>query len=274
MAIFYMVFRRRWGLIELLNISLLLAAAVMSLRLLLVQAVITALGLALRFGGLERIRAMRVLVFGALTFAALTLMTWSREAGLYGKLVGTDNPLMMQYMQIKRYLGAPIQVSLGVARLIWEDKHANPKNMKYWKPVTPTFLHPQKEKDYSRGTGIWLWYEDNVDIDKGLTTNSAMAAIYPDMGLVIFPFMSLLSFVGAWVYGRFWTSDGPLVMIALVVLYGFFELWRTYVFNNGFFIFQLTEIGLASVIGAVVYRFRLDYSQALPGWRNSQSRNA
>ncbi|XZE54479.1 hypothetical protein SH139x_000446 [Planctomycetaceae bacterium SH139] len=241
-AMYRLVFLGRFSWLDALNFCLLLAAAAISARLLIAQAVIFAGGLAIRFDAIQQVKGRTILLTTLGLSVCIVTFTWARSAGSYRDFFGVSNPVAMTYLECQRYLAAPIQASMGVARIAAYQPHrGSPSNViKY---VTPTFLHPEEEKagDNSGGVGE-QWYLDEVDVDETLTTNSAFVDMYGDLGLWAFPVIAWVSFLAAGVGTYFWRADNLLCLIGCVVLYGFFELWRTYYFAAGSFTFLILAI--------------------------------
>ena len=255
LAIYHIVFRRRFGLLSIVNLLLVLATAVMSARLILVEAVFVSLALAVRFGGIENFPLRRVVPIGIVLACALMFMTWFREGGTYSDMVGTRNPVVMQYLQIKRYLGAPIQVSLGVSRIALDGDGPSERELNPWLSLTPTFWYPEHEKaDNSGGLGL-QWYLGAVDIEPNLTTNSAFALLFGRLSWWSFPFMALSAFLFSWLAMGLWRLEGPLFLASLPILYSFAELWRWYQFNHGFIIFQWGIVTALFIIVSVLPDF-------------------
>ena len=261
-ALFRLLFRDRRGLIDFLNVGLLLAAAVISARLLLVQSVFICFGAAVRFGGLQRFRPLKLLVFGGLGFVTLASMTWLREAGYYARFEHGDNPVWAQCLHVRRYVASPFQGAAGTARIAWEEPNRPLGSLKPWKNFLPTFLHSTEEKQ-NDAFGHNQWTLGQIDIDEELSTNSALAQLYGDLGIWCFPFMGLTALVLAWGIGLAWKLDNPLFLLSLIPLYGFFELWRMFLFNQGFVFFLLAEIVACSFLTVLLPWRRNDNQQFL-----------
>ncbi len=138
--------------------------------------------------------------------------------------------LSVTFLEVQRYLGAPVQASVGVARLAINHppRGATRNLIKY---VTPTFMHPEdlRPNDNSGGVGD-QWYLRKIDVEDTLTTNSAFVEMYGDLGFWSFPIMGWIAFVMALAGSYFYRAENLMCMIGCVVMYGFFELWRTYYF--------------------------------------------
>ncbi len=244
-ALYRLIFLGRFSWLDGLNLFLLLAAASLSARLLLVQAVLFAGGLAVRFDQLRHVTT-RAMVLAVLGLGSLVVFfTWVRTASSYREYFGVENPIAVTFLEVQRYLGAPVQASVGVARIAL-DHPARGATRNVIKYVTPTFLHPAdlKPDDNSGGVGE-QWYLRKVDVEETLTTNSAFVEMYGDLGYWSFPIMGWIAFLMSAIGSYFFRAENLLCLIGCVVLYGFFELWRTYYFAAGSFTFLILAVLLA-----------------------------
>lgn len=244
-ALYRLVFQGKFGWLDAINLGLLLAAAALSARLLIAQAVLFAGGLAVRFDQL-RFVSTRAITLAVLGLSVLVIgFTWVRTAGSYREYFGVENPLALTFLEVQRYLGAPVQASVGVARIAI-DHPARGSTRNVIKYVTPTFLHPEdmRPTDNSGGVGD-QWYLRKVDVEETLTTNSAFVEMYGDLGYWAFPIMAWIAFLMSAVGSYFFRAENLLCMIGCIVLYGFFELWRTYYFAAGSFTFLILAVFLA-----------------------------
>ncbi len=244
-ALYRLIFQGKFGWLDALNLGLLLAAAALSARLLIAQAVLFAGGLAVRFDQL-RFVSTRVIMLAVLGLSLLVIcFTWVRTAGSYREYFGVENPLAVTFLEVQRYLGAPVQASVGVARIAI-DHPGRGSTRNVIKYVTPTFLHPadMRPNDNSGGVGE-QWYLRKVDVEETLTTNSAFVEMYGDLGYWAFPIMAWIAFLMSVVGSYFFRAENLLCLIGCVVLYGFFELWRTYYFAAGSFTFLILAVCLA-----------------------------
>lgn len=246
-ALYRLVFLGKFGWLDAINFCLLLAAAALSARLLIAQAVLFAGGLAVRFDQLRHV-STRAITLAVLGLSALVItFTWVRTAGSYREYFGVENPIAVTFLEVQRYVGAPVQASVGVARIAL-DHPARGANRNVIKYVTPTFMHPAdlRPDDNSGGVGQ-QWYLRNVDVEETLTTNSAFVEMYGDLGYLSFPLMAWIAFSMSAVGSYFFRAENLLCLIGCVVLYGFFELWRTYYFAAGSFTFLILAVLLAVV---------------------------
>ncbi|EMI55459.1 hypothetical protein [Rhodopirellula sallentina] len=241
-AMYRIVFQRKLTRLDAMNLVLLLAAAAISARILILQAVIFSGGLAIRFKDIGRISTRTLGITGLVLAMLIVTLTWVRSAGSYRDYFGVRNPVAMTFLEIQRYVGAPVQASMGVARIAaHQPPRGSLSNVVAY--VTPTFLHPAhlKAEDNSGGVAA-QWYLHDVDISETLTTNSAFVDMYGHLGFWAFPVIAWSTFVMATVGSYFWRSDNLLCLIGCIVLYGFFELWRTYYFSAGSFTFMILAV--------------------------------
>lgn len=235
----------RW--VDTLNLAMLLSVSFVSARLLFVQALFVALGLSVKFEVHRLLRLRAALVLGAIFALGIGAMTFVRTAGSYAVRWGITNPLMMGYIEVKRYVGVPIQVSLGTARLAFAGVGSRPPAGDL-SDVLPTFFRAlERSRDHAGGIGE-QWYLSEVDVSKNLTKNSAFATVVGSLGSIAIPFIGVTSLLFGFVFGWLHRGSVASVCASLVVLYGFAELWRTYYFNSGSFLFLL---GLAATLGVI-----------------------
>lgn len=238
-AFYNLLSRRKMTLpLDILNISMLLIVALVSARILIFQAVI--FSLFLRYsaeGQTGSFKPVRSLVIFAAVFATLVGFTYSRSAGTYKNQLNIENPILVTAVEFSRYIAMPVQVTVGVANIATTDRMEKLMN---FQPMylAPSFLHPRALKmDNSGGVGA-QWYYSHIDVPGTLTTNSAFAAAVGYLGHFVFiglpPIIFLFSAI-FYLVAR--SGDLVLTLYAGVVLYAFFELWRTYYFSAGSFIF-------------------------------------
>ena len=245
-AIYRLVFLGKFHWLDAVSLGLLLMAAALSARIMLAQAMLFAGGLAVRFDQLHRVNS-RIMALAFVSMSVLVIgFTWARTAGTYREYFGVENPVAVTFLEVQRYLGAPVQASVGVARLAVDHpgRGASRNVIKY---VLPTFLHPEylRVSDNSGGVGE-QWYLHNVDVDETLTTNSAFVEMYGDLGFWSFPLMAWIAFSMSAVGSYFYRAENLLCLIGCIVLYGFFELWRTYYFAAGSFAFLILAVALSA----------------------------
>lgn len=234
------VLRRRFAL-DYLAIALVLFCAFISARIMLIQTAfffgfmfVNQVGNRRRILKLGRGRAA-MLAIGS--FVAIVSFTYVRSASTYKEELGITNPVAVTAVELSRYAGMPIQVTLGVGEIIAESNMVESRPVR---PVylAPTFFHPDDiEADNSGGVGQ-QWYLGRVDIPATLTTNSAFASLVGYLGIWAFVAMPIVCFFFAlpfFALARLHTLESRLYQA--VILYAFFELWRVYFFSSGSFIF-------------------------------------
>lgn len=238
-AVYNMVSRRRKTLlIDFANLVMLIIVAFVSARILIFQTVIFVVFL--RYAtrdGRERPRPLRNTLIFAAVFAVLTGFTYSRSGGTYKYQLGIENPVAATLVEFSRYIAMPVQVTVGVANIATTSRLEELMN---FQPMylAPSFLHPAALKqDHSGGVGS-QWYFSHIDVPGTLTTNSAFAAAVGYLGHFVFLGLPPIIFLYSLMFFLVSRSgDLVLTLYGGVILYAFFELWRTYYFSAGSFIF-------------------------------------
>jgi hypothetical protein len=224
-ALGHIILRRKATALDLWNLVVLLAAAAVSARLLLILAVVLAVGMLLSAKPDTRI-SIRWAIAGVIAaFIVLTPLNYSRNANFYRTYYNETNAFEMNAHEIAAYLGAPFQVSLGVANHDIEGR-IDPGDLQ-------AFLIPSYLPSLPIELGNDPTYRGVVDVEDDLTTNSALAQLYPSMGLLAFPFTMAMSFLAGCFIGHFVRYDNYLHVAGWALLYAFAELWRIYLFNQG-----------------------------------------
>ncbi|MGM9473808.1 O-antigen polymerase [Pseudarthrobacter sp. YS3] len=229
-----------------INCLLLIMNALLTSRLSLVMAIVVFFFLMAHEDSSRRFKPLGIAFAGLVIFAALTIFNFVRN-GNYYRLFGVDNPIAMNVYQIMAYVGAPGQVSLGVASSIFNGKFGKQvPAASAVEAVIPTFLRAEKA-DKSATTDPAI-YGYNVDIAPNLNTNSAFADTYAKYGwwglvaiLVLLASMSLL-------FGIFSRVGGVYAAGAGVIGYGFAEFWRLFLFSQGISVFLV----LLTITSAVI----------------------
>ncbi|HLF71281.1 MAG TPA: hypothetical protein VI759_03945 [Dehalococcoidia bacterium] len=225
-AIFRVFDRRRIGLLDLLNFLLLGAAALISARLLIVVAVMIAVGIAGKVRDL-RLAPLFVVLAAAAFFVLLIPFTYGRTAGTYEDDYGITNPVEITLAEISAYVGAPMQVAIGVAdQDLTKSGSFGDRLTALRRSLTPTYI-----RDDTQGSPPY--WRDYIDLDGGLTTNSAFAELTGPQGLLAFPFIAAVSFVAALAAGYFLTYRSYVFLAGIAIIYAFAELWRTFLFMQG-----------------------------------------
>ncbi|GAA5504906.1 hypothetical protein [Novipirellula caenicola] len=243
---------RMTRLCDWINLVAVLLGAALSQRMLITQACFVAVGCHLLALPERRISWKSMLIPAGCILVIATAMTYVRNANFYADRYNVKTPAGVMQVQIARYLAAPMQVSLSVSRFAaYRDSDAaHHSNMKYL--LLPTFLHDESRKtDFSGGVGE-QWYLGFTDVDKTLTTNSALAEIYQDAQGNTFLFACIAFFLFAVIATGLIQLKMFVSVAGLMLLYSFAEIWREYQFNNGLVYFQLVAILAATVIGIAI----------------------
>lgn len=243
----YLYRKRKASLFSVVVNCLLLAMnALLTSRLSLVMAIVILLFLMAQEDSAKRIKPLLLVFTGCVIFAALTVFNLVRN-GNYYRLFGVDNPIAMNLYQIMTYVGAPGQVSLGVASSIFNGKFEKHVPVAAAiEAMTPTFLRSGKGE--KSGTTDPAIYGYSVDIAPNLNTNSAFADTYAKYGwwglLAILIVLALVSLL----FGVFIRVGGVYAAGAGVIGYGFAEFWRLFLFSQGISVFLI----LLTVVGAII----------------------
>ena len=240
------------------NVLLLIVSVTLASRLSLIIAVLVYLFLFLRTTGAARIRPWILIAASLGLLLMLTVLNYVRTAGTYEKF-GVDNPIAMNFYQIAAYLGAPAQVSLGVSTAI-----AKGEFMVAGDPITslhvilPTFLDFEK-LPFGNGT-VAGRYDNLVSVAENFNANSAFADTYARYGWWgLFYILCALGFA-AFLFGVFAHYRSVVAVISAVLLYGFADFWRGFLFNQGVLIalvlFAMAGLGFALLWPSAVRRFQ------------------
>jgi hypothetical protein len=118
----YLWRKRRASLsMAVINCLLLILNALLTSRLSLVMAIVVFCFLSAQDMPKMRIRAVTTVVWAAVFFAVFTLFNYVRNGNFY-RLFGVENPVLMNVYQVLSYVGAPGQVSIGVASAIYNGE--------------------------------------------------------------------------------------------------------------------------------------------------------
>lgn len=243
--------RRRFHLLHVLNLVLLVFSAAIASRISLIIAAIVVLGLAARHLQTVHVptrRLLAVLFAGvAALFFALGLLNYARNAGFY-RLHGVRNPVVMNVDETVRYLSAPFQASMAVGN-----------NASRW-PKAPSTI--------ASGARVYLLptyltsgvpgpvnlasyrYRRVIAISPLLTTNSVLAAMYGVFGLVAFPILGSVALIAAVLAGYASRYRSYVFIAGLVIAYCFAEWWRMYMFNQGIVQFLVLAVALWGLVGS------------------------
>jgi hypothetical protein len=270
--------RRRFRLLHVVNLLVLLLAAAIASRTSLIIAAIAVAGLAARH--LHGVRARRVvglLLLGIVVlFLALSLLSYSRDADFYRSYRVRD-PLVMTIDEMVRYVGIPFQAAVAVSNHVtkWPAAPASAA------PGTRVFLLPtyvSKSVPTSVVAGENR-YAKIVAIPASQTTNSVLAMTYGVFGALAFAVLGFAVLVAGVVAGHASRYRSYVFLAGLVVAYCLAEWWRTYVLNQGIIHFLILALAFWGVVGASVDRWTggrwsrftgfLLPEDRRPGWRRA-----
>lgn len=233
--------------LDALNVAFLGATALISSRLAVVCCLVLVAHLSVVRGTVGVLRIKPLILIFVCVGTAMTFFNYSRNANFYKKTYGAENPVEMQLIELKRYIGEPFRVTLSCATIIAAgnaDRAA--ADLDWQDAVLPTFFREHSAPTLANDV---RWYHNLVDVDRSLTANSAFVDIVPTMGMAAFPFIFAVSFACAicvaWLprHGFLPTLSGG------AILYGFAELWRLFLFNEGVLIFLvLAPIATAAIV--------------------------
>ncbi|MFT2816896.1 hypothetical protein [Leifsonia sp. A12D58] len=237
------------GNLALFNVALLVVNIALASRISLIVAILVYAMLQYRALGKVRIKIWALVAGAAVIFMSLTAFTYVRSANYYEEN-GVSSPIAMNFYQIASYLGAPAQVSVGVSNLIADGSfRVTGDPVSSLGAITPTFL---ADKDLNQPSSVSERYNNRVSIADNLSTNSAFADTYAAFGGWGLFYTLVPLGIGAFGFGVFARYRSVVVSFSAVLLYGFFEYWRIFMFNKGFLLFLLFAIG-----AAVVFSFAL-----------------
>ncbi len=206
-ALYRIVRWRSFGLLNILNVLLLGASALLlGSRLTLIATLLTVVFL-LNFGkGSIPFSIPKLTLFATVLFLILSALNYSRNANYY-----ESNRLsfgLAGVSEIVAYLGSPFQVAFGSA------------------PVVDQLV-----------AGGGETYRNYVDVEVNLNTNSAFVHLHEQMGFVSWAYIAVICVFMGFVFECL-VSRGKTIFLlpAGAVLYGSAELWRLDLFHQGIFI--------------------------------------
>jgi hypothetical protein len=243
-GLYYLYLRKGPRVLHLANLLALFVAALIASRMSLLMSAFIFAGIVERRGlAIPRRHWIGLTIVCAML---LVYFNWSRNYWAYTTVWGVTNPLTMAIAETMAYLGAPFQVSIGVANnlevlpsvSIWECLGA----------ILPTYvenLSGPAWKDMVEAYRAW------VDVEPCLTTNSAFAWLVMSGGYTAFPIMGLVSFAAAYLAGHFRGYRNQMALISYLLSYGFAELWRVYLFRAGMLHFLIFSIILSTFVASI-----------------------
>ena len=245
--------RRRFRLVHVANVLVLLFAAAIASRASLIIAAIAVAGLAARHLHTVRVRARMVvgmLLLGLVgLFLGLSLLSYSRDADFY-RSYGVRDPLVMSVDEIVRYVGIPFQAAVAVSNHVsrWP---AAPASAAAGTRVflLPTYVSKSVPSSVAAGE---IRYEKLVTIPASQSTNSVLAMAYGVFGALAFAVLGFAVLVAGVVAGHASRYRSYVFLAGLVVSYCLAEWWRTYVLNQGFIHFLILALAFWGVLGSSV----------------------
>lgn len=227
-----------------LNVILLLSVVLLSSRLSLIMATAVFVFLYFQRRPNGRLRVGIAVSAGTVLFLLLAVFNYTRNANYY-RSFGVDNPIAMNVYQILSYVGAPSQVSVGVADAIVGGRFpVNVSALQALQAVVPTFLQATKG-DKSAAVDLGL-YAYQVDIAPNLNANSSFADVYAQWGWWGLFYTLIVLGIAAAIYSHFRRYQSVVAVLAAVMGYGFLEYWRGYLFNTGNVVFLVLIILLSA----------------------------
>jgi hypothetical protein len=244
---------RRFRLIHVANVFVLLFAAGLASRVSLIIAAIAVAGLAVRHLRAVRVRArliVAVLLLGLVTlFLALSLLNYSRNADFY-RANGVGDPLVMNVEEMVRYLGIPFQAAVAVSNAVskWP---AAPASAAAGTRVflVPTYASKDVPPAVARGENR---YHKLVSIPLSQTTNSVLAMSYGVFGALAFAVLGFAVLVFGLIAGHASRYRSYVFLASFVVAYCLSEWWRTWVLNQGIVQFLILLLAFWGLVGSSV----------------------
>ena len=268
------------------SVVLLGVDALFASRLAVLMAVVVLVFLHVSWRPGARVRWAAVALAAVLVLGALTLLNSLRNENYY-TAHGVDGPLAANGYQLLTYLGAPFQVSLGVADAIaagrYPEQYDAAQAARMW---VPTFLRgPDDTEQTTDAAAVRAAqgeeftfstaslprggerYASTVDVGDTLTTNSAFADVLSDYGYVGLLGLALTVGLVGVLLGHLGRYRSVVAAACGVVGYGAAESWRTYLFSQGIVVFLLVAV----LGGAIALSLLCTYPRALaiPSGRNS-----
>jgi hypothetical protein len=242
---------RRFRLVHVVNVLLLLMSAALASRISLIIAAICVAGLAARHLRAVHIRArliVAVLLLGLVTlFLALSVLNYSRNADSY-LARGVKDPLVMNVIEMVRYLGIPFQAAVAVSNEVpkWPaaPAAAGPGVRVF---LLPTYASKSAPDSVDKGE---FRYEKIVRIPPSQTTNSVLALAYGVFGVLSFAVLGFAVLIAGVIAGHTSRYRSYLFLASLVVAYCLAEWWRTWVLNQGIVQFLILALAFWGLVGA------------------------
>ncbi|MFC4776799.1 O-antigen polymerase [Paenibacillus sp. GCM10023252] len=257
-ALYRITTLRKISVLDIINLILLFMTSFISSRLSIILATLIFLGILIHRK--HKISKKSIVTLGIVLFSLLTIMNFYRNANYYKDYYNLENPVLMNISEIVTYLGSPFQVSVGVANNIGRmDFNGNSDNV--FSYLVPTYLHGifNIQSTYANN------YRNYVDIDEGLTTNSAFADMNSNVGgysfIIILMIVSLFSYIA----GTFYNYNSLIFIFNYVICYCFAELWRTFLFNTGIIHSLLLTLVLVVILNKIYVNNRIRKKKVMRG---------
>src|SRR5579862_5356573 len=245
--------RRRFRLVHVVNVVVLLLAAAIASRASLIIAAIVVAGLAARHLHALRVRprmVLAILLLGLVAlFLALSLLTYSRSADFYHSY-GVRDPLVMNVDEMVRYIGIPFQAEVAVSNHAskWAAAPASAgPGIRVF--LLPTYVSKKVPASVVRGENRYLKL---VALPTSQTTNSVLALTYGVFGALAFAVLGFAVLVAGVIAGHASRYRSYVFVAGLVVAYCLAEWWRTYVLNQGIVQFLVLVVAFWGVFGSNV----------------------
>lgn len=252
-ALHRLLSRRTGRIIAVWNVILLLVTVAVASRLCLMLASLVFIYLLAQRPVRARIKVSTLASIGMVVGALLVYFNYVRNARFYAAN-GVTNPITSNLYQVLTYLGAPFQVSLGVATRLRADWTAFSAVKDPATVLLPSFLSGllPSGSGYVEPLRGAARYDYSVDIHPSLTTNSAFADVITSFGVEGLILSLLLVLLAAVAFGHFSLYRNYVSAVSGVVLYGFAEYWRILLFNQGILVFCCLVIAASALVAASV----------------------
>ena len=245
--------RRAPVALAIMNVVLLLASATMSSRLSFLVAVLVYIFLVLKCNKNFRLRIWVAVLAIILLVGGLTAFNYVRNSNFY-ESHGVTNPIAMNFFQVAAYLDTPAQVSIGVSNSIADKRLVIPGGpVSSIVAVIPTFLIVDKGDRMETDTAAR--YGNVVSIANNFNANSSFADTYGMFGMWGLFYLLLALAFAAFIFGALVRYRSVVAVIPAILLYGFADFWRAFVFHTGILLFMILVAAAGIVFALVASRF-------------------
>ena len=198
------IFRRKYFLLNMLNIICLIVVASISSRLSIIFTVFTFLPL-LIYKLKIKVTPFKALIAAIVIFHLLAALNYSRNINFYRR-IGIDNFYLAGFSEILTYVGSPFQGFLAAGTI--GDRFIGTSQV-----------------EVARLTGISI----------ELSTNSAFLEIVRSLGVLqSFLAISMCALIGSIIIGiSFKNRNNLLILLVGTIGYCFAEIWRVFLFGQG-----------------------------------------